>query len=211
MKNGIGITIAFVCLLIPCILVSIGCQPPRAYFTLDWGAAVMQPTFCMYQDPYFQERLGIRSVTVWKVPRSFNQKKRWEIDVPWEIGAIAWQAGLKVDELWEGGQTVWDLQYKSSDNFIKRLLGWCPSVVSRLTYGEVPPGYQEKVKALPLEPEEFYSVWIRGDGGEFSKNTHFIIRLNGTGIPERLEYHQQSFLITNSLSSYNPRDNLKLY
>ena len=211
MKDRIGITIALVSFLIPCILVSIGCQPPPyASFTLDWEASVIQPTFCMYQDPCFQERLGIGGIIVWKVPRSFDQKKQWKIDTPWEIGAIAWGAGLKADELWEGSQTVWDLEYKVSDNFMKQLLGGRPSAVSRLTYGEVPPGYEEKVKALPLEPEEFYSVWIRGDGGELSKNTYFIIRLDTTGTPDRLEYLQDNFLITPRYA-IAPRYSLKLY
>ena len=195
-KERIGSAIALVSLLI-CLWVCGGCQSFRRYtISVDSGSALMQPTFCLYQDPHFQERLGIRGITVWKVPRPFDQKKRWEVDTPWEIGTIAWKTGSKVDEVWEGARTVWDLHYESSDSFIKRLSEWRPSTVSRLTYGEVPPGYQENMKALPLEPEAFYSVWIQGDGGELPKNTYFIIRLDSGGIPERLEYYQEIFLIT---------------
>ena len=83
------------------------------------------------------------------------------------------------------------------------------SPVPCLTYGKVPSGYQEKMKATPLEPEEFYSVWLRGNGGEVSKNMYFIIRLDATGTPDRLEYLQDNFLITPRYTT-KPRDALKL-
>lgn len=201
MKERIDITIALVSIVTTCVLVSAGCTPFPGYIIFDGGASVMQPGFYLYRAPHFQEPLGIGGLTVWKVSRSVDQKKRGAVDAPWEIGAIAWQ----------GRQTVWDLQYKSPDTFIKKLLrrGSTPPV-SRLTYGEVPPGYQEKVKVLPLEPEEFYGVWIRGVGGELSKDTYFIIRLDASGTPERLEYHQENFLITHPNSFTHPRDDLQL-
>ena len=51
----------------------------------------------------------------------------------------------------------------------------------------------------------------KGYQGTLSNNIYFIIRLDATGIPERLEYHQQSFLITNPSYFTQPRDDLKLY
>lgn len=207
MKNRIGITISVVSLLISFFLLSVGCRPPRArgYFTLDWGAAVMQPRFCLYRDPGFQQQLGIEGITVWKVPRSIEKKNQWEFGVPWpwQIGQIAWRSGWEVESLLEGWQAVWDLEYKSSDNSMKR-------PVRCLTYGEVPSDYQEKMKAAPLEPEEFYSVWLRGNGGAVSKNMYFIIRLDATGTPDRLEYLQDNFLITPRYATES-RDALKLY
>ena len=209
MKDRIGIAIRVVSLLISCLLVAAGCMSfPIGYFILDWGSAVMEPRFCLYRDRDFQEPLGIGEITVWKVRHSFDEKKRWKFDVPWEIGAIAWRGGWKVVEKWAGGQTVWQLEYKFSDNLMKRLL---TPPIACLTYGEVPPGYQEKVNPFPLEPEAFYGVWIRGYEGALSNNIYFIIRLDATGIPERLEYHQQSFLITNPSYFIQPRDDLKLY
>ena len=83
--------------------------------------------------------------------------------------------------------------------------------VSCLTYGEVPPGYEEKVKVEPLEPEEFYGVRVRGESGTSSENLYFLIRLDEKGIPDRLEYHQEMFLITPRGHATQPRDNLKLY
>ena len=82
---------------------------------------------------------------------------------------------------WEQIQRIWDLDYIENRS---------TSPVPCLTYGEVPPGYQrEDVEALPLEPEQFYKVLTWADRGVQSEERYFIIRLNDTGIPERLEYH----------------------
>ena len=189
MKERIGSAIACINLLLSCVLVFIGCRPPLAHITLDWGASVMQPTFCMYRDRFFQERSDIESITVYKVRRSSEEKQRWEVDAPWE-----------------NGQTVWRLKYKAADTFMKRLLGrQSTSPVCCLTYGEVPPGYQEEVKAVPLEPEQLYIISSWEYEGSPSEDLKFTIYLNDTGIPERLEYHQENFLIT------YPRDDLRLY
>ena len=94
----------------------------------------MEPTFCMYKDPYFQERSHIGRITVQKVDRSF-QKNRWELDAVQTYG-----------------QTVWDikLKYRNADNFFIGLFQWLSAPpVFCLTYGEVPSGYEEKVKAVP--------------------------------------------------------------
>ena len=191
MKKSTGSVIALVSILIICILISDGCTPAPGYIRIDSRAGVMHPTFYFYQDAAFQNRLGISSIAVWKVPHSSEKKKRWEIDWPFD-----------------DRQKVWNLEYKATDTLMKRL--WLSSV-SCLTYGEVPPGYQEKVKVEPLAPEEFYGVRIRGKSGTSSENLYFLIRLDATGIPERLEYHQQSFLITNPSYFTQPRDDLKLY
>ena len=81
---------------------------------------------------------------------------------------------------WEQIQWVWDLSYIENP---------LTSPVSCLTYGEVPPGYQEDVKALPLEPEQFYKVWTWADRGVRSEKLYFIIRVDESGTPQRLESH----------------------
>ena len=155
----------------------------------------MQPTFCLYQDGFSQEHSDIESITVYKVRRSSEEKKRWEVDAPWE-----------------DGQTVWHLEYKASDTFMKRLLGGqSTSPVCCLTYGVVPPGYREEVKALPLEPEQLYIISSWEYEGGPSRYLKFIIRLDGSSIPERLEYHHENFLITRPNYFTHPRDDLKLY
>ena len=200
MKNRIGIAMILrIGILISCFFV-IGCSYLSGYITIDSRSKVMKPTFCIYLDRCFrhhQERLDIEAITVSKVRRSFEKKKGWKVDLPTR---------------WEDMHKVWYLEYKSSNNFIKRLFGLSASPVSCLTYGEVPPGYEEGMKARPLEPEELYSVSINtynypGD----TEPLRFIIRLNRAGIPERVEYHLESFFITNPGSYSGPRDDLKLY
>ena len=197
MKEKIGrVPIALVSLLITFCLVSAGCVPPPVYLTIDSGAAVMQPKFCIHLDTYFQKQLSIGSITVRKMLLSSEEKKRGE------FGSFL---------SWEDSQTVWDLKYKASDNFIKRLFRrWLTSPVSCLTYGEVPSGYQEKVKALSLEPEEFYGVLIWEHPERRAGLLCFIIRLDGRGIPDRLEYHNGKYIITRLNTFTNPRDDLRL-
>lgn len=190
MKESIRSVIALMSVVITCTLVTAGCTPDPGYIILDPGSTLRHPTFCYYQDASFQNRLGISSITVWKVPHASEKKKRWEIDWPFD-----------------DRQKVWSLEYKASDIFMKRQ--WILPV-SCLTYGEVPPGYQEKVKVEPLAPEEFYGVRIRGESGTSSENLYFIIRLDEKGSPERLEYHQGIFLITPPGHATQPRDALKL-
>jgi hypothetical protein len=185
MKKRIGSALTGVSLLISCFFVA-GCVPALGYVTIDWGSSVMQPTFCMYRDPYFQERLSIGSITVLKKLSASDEKKRWK-----------------------DFQMVWELKYKSSDNFMRRLL---TSPVSCLTYGEVPPGYQEIVKAVPLEPEQLYIVGLDGDDGTDADGVYFIIRLDASGTPERLEYRLTTFLQTNNpYRKYLKHQSLKLY
>ena len=200
MKDRIGIAvIALAGILISCFFVT-GSVPAPGYITVDSRSEVMQPTFCMYLDRCFrhhQVQLDIGTITVSKVRRSSEEKNGWEFDSP---------------SKWGEGQTVWSLEYKSSDNFIKKLLGLSTSPVSCLTYGEEPPGYEEDVKAKPLEPGEFYSVWMKEHNyPRYAEGLRFIIRLDGTGVPDRLEYHIDDFRITHQRYFTSPRDDLKLY
>ena len=200
MKNRIGLVIILLIgVLISSFFVA-GCVYAPGYITIDSQSKVRKPTFCVYLDRCFrhlQERLDIEKITVSKVRRSSEQEKGWESHSP---------------ARWEDAQQVWFLEYKSPDNFIKRLFGLSASPVSCLTYGEVPPGYEEGVKAQPLEPEELYRVWIDtyhypGDSGSL----RFIIRLDATGSPERVEYHLGSFFINDRRYSASPQNDLKLY
>ena len=196
MKNRIGIVIILLIgILISCFF-AVGCSYLSGYITIDSRSKVMNPTFSMYLDRGFrhQERLDIETITVLKVRRSSEEKKGWKFDSPASGEAV---------------HRVWYIEYNSSDNFIKKLFGLSTSPVSCLTYGEVPPGYEEGLKARPLEPEELYSVWINYPGA--SKPLKFIIRLDGTGTPERLEYHLGSFLIRHRRYFTSPRDDLQLH
>ena len=198
MKNRIGIAImALIGIFLSSFFVA-GCVPAPGYITVDSRSKVMNPTFCMYLDRCFrhQVQLDIGTITVSKVRRSSEEKSRLELDAP---------------SRWEDEQRVWHLEYKSSDNFIKKLLGLSTSPVSRLTYTEVPPGYEEGVKAIPLEPGEFYSVSMKEHNSpRYAEGLSFIIRLDGTGAPDRLEYHIGDFSITHRRYFTSPRDDLQL-
>ena len=187
MKKRIRSTIAGVSILISCVWVGTGCVPALGYITVDSESSVMQPTFCMYRDPYFQEPLSVGSIEVQKLRPLTGEKKRRK-----------------------DFQTVWQLKYKSPDDFTTRLL---TSPVSCLTYGEVPPGYQEKVKAVPLEPEQLYIVGMDGNDGTDADGLYFIIRFDENGTPERLEYRLTNFLQMNYpyLRKYIQHQSLKLY
>lgn len=195
MKGRTGIAIiALVSLLISCVLVSVGSYPGDGYIRVDSRSEVMQPTFCLYRDSYFQKRLDIGTIIVRKAKRSSEEKKRLELDVL-----------LESDVLFGGKelQEVWHLRYKSSGffllNFIKRLLGLSASPVSCLTYGEVPLGYEEEMRAVPLEPEEIYSVWMEEHNSpRHPGDLKFIIRLDGTGVPKQLEYLPEAHIFKNT-------------
>ena len=193
MQVNTGGVITLVSILLISGLVGSGCTPSSGYTSMPLESAVMQPTFCLYRDPEFRHLSPIGSITVEKKRIvSAEAKKRWELNWPWKP---------------EDFQTVWHLEYKAADNLI-----WgTPSPIPCLTYGEVPPGYQAALKALPLEPEQFYTVSITGHQGMSATTLKFIIRLDANGTPERLEYHKDIFLITHPDYPTQPRDQLKLY
>ena len=93
--------------------------------------------------------------------------------VVWKV-----QRSTEFESYWDRIEQVWSL------SCIKPT-----SPVSCLTYGKVPTGYSEVAKAVPLEPEQFYSVWLPGFRGVDSEDRYFIIRLDDNRIPERLESH----------------------
>ena len=174
MKDRIGIAIIALIGILISYFFAVGCSPLPGYITIDSRSALMKPTFSMYDDPYFRKRLQIKGITVEKARRSPEGKQRWELDASWDEG-----------------QTVWHLEYNDFLLFywMNCLFGWQPmSPVSSLTYGEVPRGYKEKVKVLPLEPEQLYIVSMEAYKIRSISPLRFVIRLNETGDPDRVEY-----------------------
>lgn len=196
MKNRIDIAIiALIGILISCFFI-VGCTPGSTYIAVDPRSELMQPTFCLYAGRYFQEPLEIETIIVEKVQRSDEKEKQWELD----SGAVFRPQGhYPLVEI--TSEIVWHLQYKSSNllhYWMNCLFGWRskPPPVRCLTYGEVPSGYQEIVKAVPLDPERLYFVWI--DAHDSIRQSEyllrFVIRLDERGIPERLEYIQREYI-----------------
>lgn len=58
-----------------------------------------------------------------------------------------------------------------------------------ITYGKLPPGYKEKVPAVPLTPEQLYYVAIRKPR-DFARpaEVSFTLRSDPSGEPVKLEY-----------------------
>lgn len=182
MKDRIDLTIVLVSLLITCVLVCVGCTPKFVVVAVhvDSESTVMQPTFCAYQGRYFRERLDIESIKVWKALSSPKNNKRQ---------ALSWQQGLGWQR--DEGEMVWWIKYKVADTFMNRpLRRQPPPAVSCLAYRQVPLGYKQKVKPIPLEPEQLYvaEIWGLDDTAWLPERLHFIIRLDASGIPDRLEY-----------------------
>ena len=174
MKNRIGIVmIAIVSMMFGCFFAA-GCTPLPGYIAIDPQSELMNPTFSICGDEYFQERLQIGSIKVEKVLQPSEAKRRWELD------------SLQIES-----QTVWELTstFPDTESIVVAIWGRLSTpTVSSLTYGEVPRGYAEKVKAVPLEPEQLYIVemdayWLRR-----ISPLKFIIRLSETDTPDRLEY-----------------------
>lgn len=218
MKGKICIAIALVSVVISCFFI-VGCTPFPGYLAIDSRSALMKPTFFLCHDPYFQKPLKIGSVTVWKVGRPSEEKKRGELKTPLDDNqTFTPKQAYELWLLWEmqlnDYQTVWELELKFPDaDSIIIGLWWrlLTPTVSSLTYGEVPWLYQEKVKALPLEPEELYIVSV--DAAYSPRRTvplRFIIRSNDTGVPDRLEYNLEMSYPWNDIFWWT-RSYLKLY
>ena len=209
MKNGIGTAIVLVSIL-SCSVFT-GCSPGSTYITLDARSALMQPTFCLYADRFFQEQLDVEAIIVQKAQRSVYDGKGWEQD-PGEVylpqgDYLPWVNMINVNP-----EIVWHLQFKSADSlfyyWMEWLFGWRPrSLIRCLTYGEVPSGYQEIVKAVPLEPEQLYFVWMQAYNSVRTSDylLRFVIRLDASGTPARLEHIQREYIF-----DYTPYS-LRLY
>ena len=93
MKNRIGVAImARIGILVSCVLVYVGCTPLPGYIAIDPQSELMNPTFSICGDEYFQERLRIGGIKVEKVLHPAEGKRRWELD-----------------SLQNDSQTVWEL------------------------------------------------------------------------------------------------------
>ena len=207
MTDKIGIAIIALVSVLSCS-VSTGLSPGSTYITLDSRSALMQPKFCLYADRYFQEQLDIETIIVKKARRSVYEGKGWEQD----SGEVFHPQGDYPSSVNANPDIVWHLQFKSADSLLyywmNWLFGWRPrSLLRCLTYGEVPSGYQEIVKAVRLEPEQLYFVWMQAHNSIRQSDylLRFVIRLDARGTPARLEYIQREYIF-----DYTPYS-LRLY
>ena len=162
-----------------CMLIYIVCLVSSGCVTDSWRhglphphSELTAPTFCLYDGPFRLESerhkkpLPIYYVSVHRRNKIDDEPIDWS---KWrEYGAIRPHTD----------QNSWEIEYvpdSKSDPPERRF--------SCITYGQVPPGYIEKIPAEPLIPERLYSVLLKSGGVLL-----FVIRADSQGEPTHLEY-----------------------
>ena len=171
MKYTIVCVICIVCSL------SSGCQT----VTLEHGythphSAVMAPTFCLYEGRgEHSQPIPIYGLGVIR-QETFSDDERFEWR-NWE----SWREGRSADLV------IWQIQYLPDDEAQP-----LAKPLSCITYGKVPPGYDEPIPPLPLIPERMYTVSIRPTKYPLPMSrVYFIIRADSTGHPTQLEVNHE--------------------
>ena len=163
--------IAFFIICVGC-LVSSGCQPIMLQHSYTHPhSAVTAPTFCLYwgEDEHSQP-IRIYEITVVRY-EGFSDDKRFEWE-NWE----SWRKGRSADLV------MWHIQYLPDDEAHPLARPF-----SCITYGKVPPGYEENIPPVPLISERLYTVQILPKGVTPTSRVYFIIRADSTGCLIQLE------------------------
>ena len=136
---------------------------------------ITAPTFWIYDghpQDYESKPLAIYQIIVSRGTKINDERiewSKWHIFSPIRTGTdqIAWEM-------------VYDPDGKSN----------LPSKpFACITHGKVPPGYIERIPALPLIPERLYAVMLRPHKDKAPNlGGAFIIRANAQGRPTHLEY-----------------------
>ena len=162
-------------------------------------SAVTTPTFCLHEGDAQDENAPPVPIYRISVRRDKHKHKRgnqrlewrnwglWRRDgrrgypVAWEIehGDSGAEARLSRDT----DQVAWEMEYAPDPEAHPS-----PRPFSCITYGKVPPGYDEKIPAVPLIPERLYTVVLETQEVTARSGMYFIIRLDLAGHPTRLEY-----------------------
>jgi hypothetical protein len=80
-------------------------------------------------------------------------------------------------------QVAWEMEYVPDDQAHPLTRPF-----SCITYGKVPPGYDETIPAVPLIPERLYTVLLETQEVTARGGMYFIIRSDLAGHPTQLEY-----------------------
>lgn len=121
------------------------------------------------------QRLEWRNWGVWRRDGRRGYPVAWEI----EHGDSGAEARLSGDT----DQVAWEMEYAPDPEARPS-----PRSFSCITYGKVPPGYEETIPAAPLIPERLYTVVLETQEATARGGMYFIIRLDLAGHPTRLEY-----------------------
>ena len=173
-KTGVLRAIAVLCICIGC-LVSSGCLRGLHGLTHP-HSDVTAPTFCLYEgwkDGWEEEHGLPVPIYLIRVTRAekFGGDERFE----WRNWR-SWRKGRDSDEV------TWEMEYVPDDEAHPLARPF-----SCITYGKVPPGYEERIPPVPLVPERLYTVQILPKGLTPTSRVYFIIRADSTGHPTQLE------------------------
>ena len=166
------IAVLFIC--IGC-LVSSGCLRGLHGLTHP-HSDVTAPTFCLYKawkDGWEAEHalpVPIYRIRVTRAEK-FSGDERFE----WR-NWHSWRKGRAADEV------TWEMEYVPDAEAHPLARPF-----SCITYGKVPPGYEERIPPVPLIPERLYTVQILSKGVTPTSRVHFIIRADLTGHLTQLE------------------------
>ena len=173
-KTGVLRAIAVLFICIAC-LVSSGCLRGLHGLTHP-HSDVTAPTFCLYEgwkDGWEDEHALPVPIYLIRVTRAdkFSDDERFE----WRNWR-SWRKGRDSD------QVTWEMEYLPDDEAHPLARPF-----SCITYGKVPPGYEENIPPVPLIPERLYTVQILPKGVTPTSRVYFIIRADSTGRLIQLE------------------------
>ena len=200
-KVKIGIRQAILGLLI-CVgcLFSSGCASRLLHGSAHPHSDVTTPTFCLHEGD--AQDKDAPPVPIYRISvlqtneKRGNQRLEWRNWRLWRgrdgrrglINEVAWEMeyGDPVAEARLArytDQVAWVMEYAPEPEAEPS-----PRPFSCITYGKVPPGYDEKIPAVPLIPERLYTVLLEPQEVTARGGMYFIIRLDSTGHPTQLEY-----------------------
>ena len=156
---------------------------------------VTTPTFCLHEGEAHDE--NALPVPIYRIIVLRDKQKRGNQRLEWRNWSL-WRDGRRYPVAWEmeyedpvaearlnryTDQVAWVMEYAPDPEAQPS-----PRPFSCITYGKVPPGYDEKIPAVPLIPERLYAVLLETQEVTARGGMYFIIRLDLVGHPTQLEY-----------------------
>ena len=156
------------------------------------------PTFCLHEGEAHDKNAPpvpiYRIIVLRDKQQRGNQRLEWRNWSLWRdghrgfINEVAWEmeygdpvAEARLNRYTD--QVAWVMEYAPDPEAQPS-----PRPFSCITYGKVPPGYDEKIPAVPLIPERLYAVLLETQEVTARGGMYFIIRLDLAGHPTQLEY-----------------------
>ena len=186
----VGFIIGVVCLF------SSGCVGSMTHSYTHPHSEITAPAFCFYDGrPHHKDKT---SLPIYRIRVLRDKKQRgherleWRNWILWRDGRyaypVAWEMeyGDPVTEAAEKrytDQVAWEMEYVPDDQAHPLTRPF-----SCITYGKVPPGYDETIPAVPLIPERLYTVLLETQEVTARGGMYFIIRSDLAGHPTQLEY-----------------------